>query len=293
MNFEFFCHSEERGILGSSNALVSLTLRFLVPRNDKNLEKLKLQLLDIYVMSISSKLNHLYLDAKSNKWYHYFAVFCRIALAVGFIIAGFVKIKGERFAAGLSVNNPLGHYFEALYYTEYYYTFLGISQVIIALLLLIPRTALLGALMYFPVILNICVLTYAVRFEGTRATTFMLLANLYLLCWDYDRIKFCLNYLLSAKPVNEAVIAAPKKPLSSKFPFLFFGVVVAMLAAVVVINHFLYDIRPGNSPEECANGCAGNANPKACEEFCDCLYNQGKPLRICLDAYEKANKTTR
>lgn len=231
-----------------------------------------------------NRLNKIYYEARGNRWYYYFTIFCRITLAVAFIIAGIVKIKGERFAAGLSVNNPLGHYFEALYYTEYYYTFIGISQVVIALLLLIPRTAFLGALMYFPVILNICILTYAVRFEGTRATTFMLLANLYLLCWDYDRIK----YILSIKPVKENTHRAREKPLSNKFPFLFFGSVITMIAAVIVINLFIYDIRPGNSPQECINGCPDNSDPKACEAFCDCIYNKGKSLHECLIEYNNA-----
>ena len=83
------------------------------------------------------------------------------------IPSGIVKVTGERFTA-LPSNHPLGHYFDALYLTGYYYTFMGVGQLITALLLLIPRTALLGAMLYFPMILNICVLTYAVRFEGTR-----------------------------------------------------------------------------------------------------------------------------
>ena len=235
-------------------------------------------------MSISSRLNHIYHEAKGNKWFHYFTVFCRIMLAVGFIPSGFVKVMGERFASGLSVNHPLGHYLEALHQTEYYYTFIGISQLIIALLLLIPRTAILGALMYFPVILNICILAYAVRFEGTRIITLMVLANLYLLCWDYDRIK----YILPFKRVKEADPFAREKKLSNRFPFRFFGGVVALIALVIVINHFLYDIRPGNSLIECTNGCAGNSNPKACLDFCDCIHNKGKSLHECLIEYNKS-----
>lgn len=235
-------------------------------------------------MSISGRLNHMYYEAKGNKWFHYFAIFCRVMLAVGFIISALVKIRGERFASGLPVNNPMGHYLEALFHTGSYYTFIGILQLIMALLLLIPRTALLGALMYFPVILNICVLAYAVRFEGTRITTLMLLANLYLLCWDYDRIK----YILPFKYAKEDDSLARKKPLNNKFPFLFFGLTIAIIAAVIVINQFLYGIRPGNSQIECTNGCPGNSNPKACEKFCDCIYNQGKPLRECLTEYNKA-----
>ena len=140
-----------------------------------------------------SKLNLLYFQFKANLWIRYFAVFCRVMLALSFIPSGIVKIRGERFTA-LPSNHPLGHYFDSLYITGYYYTFLGISQLLIALLLLIPRTAVLGALMYFPVILNICVLAYAVRFEGTRITTMMLLASLFLLVWYYDRIKHILPF---------------------------------------------------------------------------------------------------
>jgi uncharacterized membrane protein YphA (DoxX/SURF4 family) len=235
-----------------------------------------------------NKLEQYYYEAKGNKWYGYFAVFCRLSLALAWVISGIVKIKGERFAAGLSSNHPLGQYFDALLNTGYYYTFIGVGQVIVALLLIIPRTALLGAICSFPIILNICVLTYSVRFEGTRAATFMLLANLFLLCWHYNRIKYILPFKqvpLDADPVHE-------KPGKNKFPYLFFGGVVATLAAVVYLNNIIYDIRPGNAPEECWNGCPGNVSPKACEAFCDCIHNKGKPLHKCLEAYEEAKENS-
>src|SRR6185503_21221124 len=103
-------------------------------------------------MSISSKLDQLHSEAKGNMWLHYFAVFLRLALAFGFITSGMVKIMGERFASGLSVNHPMGQYLEALHHTGFYYTFVGVVQVIAAILLLVPRTVILGALLYFAVI---------------------------------------------------------------------------------------------------------------------------------------------
>src|SRR5687768_2535719 len=233
-------------------------------------------------MNVLIRLEQLYFEAKGNKWFRYFAILCRITLALGFIPSGIVKIMGERFTA-LPVNHPLGHYLEALHLTGYYYTFIGIIQVMAALLLLIPRTALLGAIIYFPVILNICILAYAVRFEGTRITTLMVLANLYLLCWDYVRLKHILPY----KQSKEDNVAAKKQLSSNKFPLVFFGCVFSIVASVILINHFLYEIRPGNSLEECSNGCGGHRNPKACHDFCDCIHNQGKPLYRCLDEYEK------
>lgn len=227
-----------------------------------------------------NKLEHLYLEAKSNKWYHYFAIFCRYSLALAWVISGYVKIVGERFAAGLSHNHPLGQYFDALLNTGYYYTFIGIGQVLVAILLIFPRTALIGAISSLPIILNICVLTYSVRFEGTRAATFMLLANIFLLCWDYDRLKTLFQN--QQKNGGEVIVK------STKFPFLFLGGVIAALAIVVVLNNSMYEIRPGNQPAECWNGCPGNQNPKACEAFCDCIHNQGKPLGQCLEIYDNA-----
>ena len=59
-----------------------------------------------------------------------------------------------------------------------------------AILLLIPRTAMLGALIFFPIIINIAVLTNSMNFQGTRVITiFMAFAATYLLCWDYDKLK--------------------------------------------------------------------------------------------------------
>jgi uncharacterized membrane protein YphA (DoxX/SURF4 family) len=236
-------------------------------------------------MNILTRLEQHYYKAKGNKWFHYFTVFCRIALALGFIPSGIVKIMGERFTA-LPVNHPLGHYFDALYQTGYYYTFIGVGQIITALLLLIPRTALLGAIIYFPPILNICVLAYATRFEGTRITTLMLLANIYLLCWDYERIK----YILPFKQSDAEIYPTKKKTLSSKFPFVFFGGVFVTVVLVIGINIFIFEIRPGNSLIECKNGCLDSKYPNASRKFCDCIYNQGKPLDKCLEEYKQAKE---
>jgi hypothetical protein len=154
-----------------------------------------------------------------------------------------------------------------------------VSQLTAALLLLVPRTALLGAMLYFPIISNICVLTYATRFEGTRIATLMLLANVYLLAWDHDRLRS----VLLAESSNGAGNTRP----SGKFPFLFFGGVIAAVVAVIVINAFVYDIRPGNSQLACTNGCAGNAHQEACQHFCKCIYDRGKPLNSCLEEYRR------
>lgn len=232
-------------------------------------------------MNLLYRLTAFYYEAKGNKWFRYFATFCRIGLALAFIPSGAVKVMGERFTA-LPSNHPLGHYFDALHLTGYYYTFIGAGQLLTAALLLIPRTAVLSAVMAFPIISNITVLVYATRFEGTRIVTLILLANLFLLCWYFDRIRYIL-------PFKRTDLAIPEyKPVTNKFPWAFFGMVIVTIATVILVNQYLYDIRPGNSVEECTNGCPGNSDPEACYQFCDCIYSQGKPLDVCLEAYEKA-----
>jgi hypothetical protein len=235
-------------------------------------------------MSELTRFEQLYEESKRNRWLRGFAVFCRIALALGFVPAGIVKVTGGRFT-GLPSNHPLGHYFDALLLTGYYYRFIGVGQLMTALLLLVPRTALLGAILYFPIILNICVLAYAVRFEGTRITTLMLLANVFLLVWDYDRVK----HVLPLGPTEDDRRVPAK---TSRFPIWFFGLVVAAVVSVIVINQFLYDIRPGNSQLECTNGCRDRGSQHACQDFCDCIYDAGNPLNVCLDEYQGAKGST-
>ncbi len=229
------------------------------------------------------RIEEIYHEAKSDIWFKRFAFFCRIALAAGFIPTGYVKIIGERFAAGLPSNNPLGHYFDALYLTGYYYTFIGIIQIITAILLLIPGTSLIGALMCFPITINICVLTYATRFDGTRLVTLMVLANLFLLIWDYDRLKYILPF---KQPKTDPPVL--KKPLGKRLRIIFFGGCIAVIAIIIIGTFYLYEITPGNSEEECRNQCASSKNPAACEIFCDCIYSQGQPLDSCLTNYNKA-----
>jgi uncharacterized membrane protein YphA (DoxX/SURF4 family) len=233
-------------------------------------------------MSVLASFEKLHGEAKRNQWIRYFVVFCRVLLAAGFIPAGLVKLTGERFT-GLPSNNPLGHYFDALLLTRYYYTFIGVGQLTAALLLLIPRTALLGAILYFPIILNIWVLASATRFNGTRLTTLMLLASVFLLLWDYDRLKHIL-------PLEQAVEDHEAPVRSRKFPALFFGFVLAAIVSVIAVDGFLYPIRPGNEPLECTNGCKGSGSPGSCKNFCDCIYDQGNPLSRCLDDYRRARE---
>ncbi len=134
-------------------------------------------------------INTFHTYIKSKKHFLIFAWFTRILLFIGFLPSGLKKILGQRFTQ-ISVENPIGFFFEALYQTGFYWNFLGLIQLLAGLLLLIPKTSFFGALLYFPIIINIFVIVTAMSFTGTPYVAgLMLLANIYLLFWDYSKLK--------------------------------------------------------------------------------------------------------
>lgn len=238
-------------------------------------------------MNALDQFEKFYFTVKCNRWYWVFSIFCRLSLAYAFFAAGMVKILGERFASGLSAKVPMGAYLEALHHTGFYYTFIGITQVVAAILLLIPRTVLLGALLYFPIILNICILSFAIRFEGSLVTApLMVLANLFLLVWNYDRLKFILPF---RKFTNFSLFEKPQK-YSKQFPYIFFLVVMSATILTIAITEFSYDTMPRNSLEDCEQQFKNTKNETAGCNFCDCIHNEGRPLEECLKDLEKVTK---
>jgi len=140
-------------------------------------------------MSGRSAFARAHTRVRRERWLRVFTVCTRILLALGFLPSGLTKALGNRFTL-LGLDSPIGFFFEAMYRTGFYWRFIGLCQLAAALLLLIPRTATIGALVYFPLILNIFVITVSLQFRGTPVITgLMLLANIYLLCWDYDKLK--------------------------------------------------------------------------------------------------------
>lgn len=134
-------------------------------------------------------INTFHTYIKREKHFLIFTWLTRILLFIGFLPSGLKKILGQRFTQ-ISLENPIGFFFEALYQTGFYWNFLGLIQLLAGLLLLIPKTSFFGALLYFPIIINIFVIVTAMSFTGTPYVAgLMLLANIYLLFWDYAKLK--------------------------------------------------------------------------------------------------------
>jgi len=153
-------------------------------------------------MKLEQILDDIHLGITGRWWMQLFAAFVRCLLAVGFIPPSYTKIMHRPFTV-LPDSNPVGHYFNALYQTGFYYEFIGWSQMIAAILLLIPRTSHLGALLFLPIIVNIAVLTSSVGFVGTwLITIFMSLAAAFLVAWEYDRLKPICFYIRTGRSRN-------------------------------------------------------------------------------------------
>jgi hypothetical protein len=133
-----------------------------------------------------------------------FTAVTRVLLALAFLPSGLVKLLGQRFTT-LPVTTPVGHFFDGFFAAPEFYRFVGAAQLTAAVLLLFPQTAALGAALYLPIVVNIFVITLAVDFRGTQVVTaLMLLANVYLLCWDYDRWKALLPHAAGPRHLGAA-----------------------------------------------------------------------------------------
>lgn len=159
---------------------------------------------------VEEKLDRLHEGARRIPALYRLAVISRILLALAFIPTGMVKLLGQRFTL-MGPDTPVGYFFEAMYQTGFYWNFLGLSQVLAGVLLLIPWTATLGAVVTFPLVLNIFLITLSVGFRGTPFITGgMLLAATFLVCWDYHRLKAILWPGVAPSP------AAVSRPASAR-----------------------------------------------------------------------------
>ena len=139
------------------------------------------------VVIVQSRLRTLHERVRALPALHRLAVISRILLALAFVPTALVKVMGHRFSS-VAASTPIGFFFEAMYQSGFYWRFLGVSQLIAGVLLLIPATSTLGAVLFFPIIVNIFVITVSLQFTGTPVITgLMLLASAFLLCWDYHR----------------------------------------------------------------------------------------------------------
>lgn len=137
------------------------------------------------------------MQLKQNVWLQIFIIYSRYLIGSAFVFASIVKISGERFTADSGELNPINsswHLFETLYQSGLYWKFLGCAQLLAGFLLMTQRYSKLGALINFPIIANVFVITISYYFAFTPVITgLMLLANLMLIFWDWNALKVLVN----------------------------------------------------------------------------------------------------
>jgi uncharacterized membrane protein YphA (DoxX/SURF4 family) len=121
----------------------------------------------------------------------WFAWCVRVLLAVAFLPAGLTKVLDIPFTRIDPQLSDVGRMFAELQHDfGALYPFIGACQICAALLLLVPRTTLVGALVHLPITAGIVVITNSLGFRGTwLIADLMLLGVLYLVCWDWHRVR--------------------------------------------------------------------------------------------------------
>jgi uncharacterized membrane protein YphA (DoxX/SURF4 family) len=126
---------------------------------------------------------------KQIKVFKLFTWFTRILIGIGLFFGGLGKPFGECFAGNIRAESPIKIFFDNLCSIPEYWGFLGISQMIAGIFLVIPKTTTVGAMMAFGIVLNMYLITLFLHFHGTTFITgFMLLGTIYLLIWDAKKL---------------------------------------------------------------------------------------------------------
>lgn len=175
---------------------------------------------------------------RGNFFANLFTVYLRLLIGGAFALSSIRKVCGLRFTK-LGVDDPIGAFFEALYQTGMYWQFLGWSQLLAAFLLMTVRFSTLGAIIFFPIILNIFIITISLDFTGTPFVTGgMLLACIYLMMWDYKRLQVVLS-----KDINIQYQDSPDFTIHSYFynTWMIVGILIFILTVIcgLILPHIV------------------------------------------------------
>lgn len=131
---------------------------------------------------------------KQNRILQVFTISLRYLVGSAFVYAGVAKIDENvmipESGASASVNTAY-HFFKTMFESGLYWHFIGWSQLVAGLLLMSQVFSTAGAVAFFPVMLSIFVLSLSFESIAVPVFTFLLLlGNVYLLLWDWSKLKF-------------------------------------------------------------------------------------------------------
>ena len=185
-----------------------------------------------------------------HQWFH---LFLRLALASQMFEYGLTKVIPNQFRAPplVTLVQPVGNLsLEGLLWASIgaapaYEIFLGFAELLGGVLLLLPRTAVLGALICLADMVQVFVLnmTYDV---GLKQISFhLILISLFLLAADFTRLT---NFLFLNRPVE------PSLGISRRVAMLQIALVVYLVSMQALINWNYWHMQGGGSPKSALYG---------------------------------------
>ena len=153
-----------------------------------------------HVRTLIRLADRLHAAARPVRALGWFAWCLRVLLAIAFLPSGLVKVLGMPFTRLDPQTSDVGRLFSVLQHDfGGLYPFIGACQLAAAVLLLVPRTTLVGALVHLPITAGIVVITTTMGFRGTWLIAWlMLLGVVYLVCWDWHRVRALVDPDLAA-----------------------------------------------------------------------------------------------
>lgn len=158
----------------------------------------------------------------------FFTISIRLFLGLIFFSSGMAKLLPFPGLIGpVWLEQELAQYGLAMFAR-----FIAYSQILVGLLLLSQRFATLGAVMLFPLLLNIFMVTVSMNWRGTPyIIAFLLVLNIYLLLVDFHKLKF----LLTDQPAE-----LTRMPLLRRFPKK--DVAWGAAVTLIVASTFVYNL---------------------------------------------------
>jgi uncharacterized membrane protein YphA (DoxX/SURF4 family) len=172
---------------------------------------------------------------KQNRLLQIFTISLRYLVGSAFVYAGISKIDEKVVMPKSEANawiNTAYHFFKTMFESGLYWHFIGWSQVTVGFLLMSQVFSTAGAVAFFPIMLSIFILSLS--FESITVpifTFFLLLGNIYLLLWDWHKLKFIVLPMPQTYADNNTEFSR-RKIWTYLGLFYFFGVILIRKAVM-------------------------------------------------------------
>ncbi|WP_154988741.1 hypothetical protein [Priestia megaterium] len=144
----------------------------------------------------------------------------RWTMAITFLIYGMAKIYPGQFITGDFLFDStkdsamkLAWYFFG--YSDFYNYFIATGELLAALLLVIPRTATLGNIIFLPIIANITVLNYCFNIPAKVVCVPLLAMSLLLVLMEYSKLKG-IFFVNTATPTQKVDVQSSERKVTVK-----------------------------------------------------------------------------